>query len=382
MEKFLELTESDDFKGLVSVRESRVDNAAFARALKLVTDTNMGKWRFGAALQEAAATTDFPILLGSIFEQELITQYNNVTLDWKEYIGTGRQSDFRPKNIVNLHGLTKPLTQVAEHQEYKYGSMVESKVQTTLKKYGKLYGLTMEAIINDRYGAFKDLATPLAKAATKTEYKLETGTFVSATGPNPLLFGAPVTNPIDGVSISNLFNLPLNADNLAMIVGFLRGQTDADGDPILFNTLHVVVPPALEFQLWTLLSAAQQIVLNGGTTAAGKATQTLTTSENMLLRYTIKPHVNAYLPAIDKSGNVNKTWYVFVDPTEVTAGIVQYLTGHETPEVFVKASNQLSAGGGAAGPESFENDTQDWKVRMVLGSGYVDARGAAASVAP
>jgi hypothetical protein len=382
MAKFHELAESDDFKGLTAVRDVGVSPVSLATATSLLTNRQMSKYRFGVALEEAATTTDFPILLGTIFEQELIQQYQNTDLDWKQYIRTGSQGDFRPKNLVNTHGLTKPLFEVAEHGEYKYGSMVESKVQTRLKKYGKLFGITMEDIINDRYGVFRDLATPLAKAAQKTEFRLATGTFVTATGPNPKLFGNAVVNPIDGVVINNLMNEDLNSDSLQRAIAKLRNQRDADGDPILFNTVHVVVPPALEFRLWSIISPSTQIALAPGTTAANKATPTVVTSENMIRKYTIIPHTNAYMPLLDMSGNADKTWYVFIDPSEVVAAQVQYLSGYETPQVMVKASNQLNAGGGSAGPESFENDTQEWKVRHFLGDAYVDARGAVASVAP
>lgn len=382
---FLERMDEADFAGLVSVRTDEHDSQfveSLTSFINLLNDKKMGKYAFGHALEEAATTSDFPILLGTVLDQQLLAQYKLITADWRDYIATGTQSDFRPSQLNKIWGLEKPLPAVPQHGEYQEVSMTEGKVQMSLGKYGKVFGLTFEDLINDRLGAFSDAANMLSRSAYKTEYRFATGLYSVAAGPNPLLFGAALAHPIDGVVINNKTNLPLTADNLAVLIGNIRRQRDADGEPIFFERIHIVVPAALEIQLKTILNPASLIVSGGDATAGVKGVKS--TSANILNDYSIVPHVNPYLGIVDTSGAGDKTWYIFVDKADAPAIQMNFLRGHETPEVFMKASNQTTASGGtvSASEGSFEDDTLWWKVRHIMGGVQIDPRAAFASVAP
>jgi hypothetical protein len=377
--RFYDLAEGDEFKGLTLVGDARQRVANFRESMtnfiNLFTNTKLSSARFQVAIEEAATTSDFPILLGTMLDQQLLAAYKSLPNDYREYMKIGSQQDFRKSQLVKIWGLEKPLPRVAQSGEYKMDVELEGGIYMSLQKYGKSFGLTWEDIVNDRLGAFTDTAQILAKAAYKTEYRQATAAYA---GLNPSLFaatGGTIPNPIDGGLVSNSDTLPFNAANLATVIGRVRRQVDINNEPIFFEKLHLVVPPSLEFLMWQTLNPAGLIVSGGDSTGGAKGvTQT---SANVLKNYNIVPHVNPYLPIID-TANGNKSWYVFIDPADAPAIQFNFLRGHETPEVFMKQGNTTDISGGAAGvmSGSFENDRVDWKVRHVMGSVAIDPRAA------
>jgi hypothetical protein len=383
--KYSEIMKEDDFTGLVQVRESAKQKGGMVESLthiiNLMNDRNLSRYRFGAAMEEAATTSDFPILLGLILDQSLIPQYKMLTPDWRDYIATGLQSDFRLSQLVKLWGLEGPLSEIPQHGEYPEVTAAEGKVQIQLAKYGKAFGLTWEDILNDRLGVFTDSAAKLASAARRTEYRKVTQLYAAAAGSgNTSLFGTAFAHPVDKALVTNVTNLPLTAANLATVIGNIRRQVDAEGEPIFFERIHVVVPASLEIQLKRILNPGSLMISGGDSTAGTKGVATTTT--NILTQYSIVPHINPYLQIIDTSGTAVGTWYVFVDKADAAAVQMNFLRGHETPEVFMKASNSTTTSGGAvdAMEGSFEDDTLWWKVRHVLGGTSVDPRAAYISV--
>jgi hypothetical protein len=386
--KFSELMQESDFTGLVSV--PRGDVAAkrdlvesFTKVINLMNDRNMSTHKFKYLMSEAATTSDFPLLLGMVLDQSLIAQYKMVTPDWEAYIATGLQSDFRNSQLVKLWGLEGALQPVPEHGEYPEITTASGKVQMQLKKYGKAFGLTWEDVLNDRLGVFSDAAKKLADSARRTEYRAATLTYATATGPNVALYGnagGTIVHPVDAMVVTNNTNLPLNSANLQTVLAAVRRQVDAEGEPIFFDKIHLVVPGSLELQARRILNPGALITAGGDSTAGTKAQ--VTTSTNILTQFSIVLHVNPYLQIIDKSANSAGTWYVFVDKADAPAVQFNRLRNHETPEVFMKASNSRTVDGGAVDSMegSFEDDTLWWKVRHVFGSATLDPRGAYASI--
>lgn len=384
MKTYATLMTESDFTGLVSVprgRETKIQLIeSFTHVINLLNDKHLSKFRFGAAMEEAATTSDFPILLGMVLDQNLIAQYKMVVPDWEQYIATGLQSDFRVSQLVKLWGLEGALGAIPEHGEYPEVTTASGKVQMQLAKYGKAFGLTWEDVLNDRLGVFSDSATKLAQAARRTEFRAATGTYTIATGPNTALFGATITHPVDKAAVTNLTNLSLTSANLATVLAAVRRQVDAEGEPIFFDKIHLVVPGSLEIQARRILNPGALITSGGDSTSGAKGI--ITSSTNILNQFSIVLHVNPYLQIIDKSGNNAGTWYVFVDKADAAAVQFNRLRNHETPEVFMKASNSRTVDGGSVDSMegSFEDDTLWWKVRHCFGTATLDPRAAYASV--
>lgn len=369
---FLELLqEGDKMEASFAARATKVENFEEKLAGFIGLLTNERGYRTSihrAYLQEAETTSDFPLLFGTVLERTLLGKYQIAKPDWRGYVATGTQADFRIANAFQMFGLQGSLNSVKERGEYKADKLGEGKFAIQLKKYGKKFPLSWEALINDDLGAFSDAAGRLADSALRTEFTQATSLFSTVGGPNSTLFGTAFPHPIDGVSVTNLGALPLTGPNLASTITAMKSQVDADGEPIIITRFHVVVPVALEFQLMTILSNA--LLIGQGANAG------VTTSENVIASYPITKHTNPYLDIIDKSGKATTTWYVFADLAEGAAVKMNFLRGRENPEIVQKISDKLSLGGGAVSPleGDFDADTLVWRVRHIMGGTQMDPR--------
>lgn len=333
-------------------------------------------------MKEAETTSDFPTLFGTVLERTLLAKYQIAKPDWRGYIKTGTQNDFRSAQLIGMYGLQANLPVVKERGEYKNDKLQDGKFSISLQKYGKTFGLSWEAMINDDLGAFSDVASRLADSALRTEALQASLLYSGASGPNTTLFNTAGTHPIDGLAFANKGTSPLSATALAATITLMKQQKDADGMPIIINRFHVVVPVNKEFLLAQLLS---QNLLIATALSSSSATGTLgTTSENVIAKYPITAHTNPFLDTVTGSANGQFEWYVFADPQQDGAAVqMNFLRGHENPEIVQKESNKLTLGGASVSPleGDFDSDSMLWRVRHVLGGIQLDPRYAYAQAA-
>jgi hypothetical protein len=336
-------------------------------------------------LKEAESTADFPYLFGTVLERQLYAKYKAAVADWKDYIKVGTQNDFRPTWILGVNGLQGSLPVVPLRGEYPNDeALVDGKVFILLAKYGREFGLAWEALINDDLGAFSDLAERFSTAAQRTEYRYASGLYTSPTGPNSKLYGAPITHPLYPASVTNLFTgagATFSITNLAAAASAMRRFTDYDGEPVIFDGFELVVPPALEIPMLQALNPAN-IIQSGGDSTAGAKPQ-VRSSSNTVPMLNITGHVNPYLPLIDVSGNSAKTWYLFGKLTNAGyAARINFLRGHESPELCMKNPNKVSLGGASMSPleGDYESDSIRWRIRDIFGGTQVDPNYSAAFV--
>jgi hypothetical protein len=324
-------------------------------------------------LKEAESTTDFPVLFGTVLERSLLGKYRIANPDWRTYIKTGTQNDFRKANLMKTYGLQGNMAEVRERGEYKEQAMGDGKFDCIVKKYGKAFGLSWETMINDDLGAFSDVADRLSNAALRTEYFQATSLIAQTSGPNTTLFGSGLRIRLTAPSITNKGTLSLNgasgADNVGTTITNMRKQYDEDGEPIMITRFHMVIPPDLELQAMKVLSSAALIAVGVGASAAAQ------TSENIIAKLPITVHVNPYLPLIDTTHGTT-TWYMFADLADGAAAQMNFLRGHESPEIVQKMSDKLTLGGAAVSPleGDFDSDSMIWRVRHILGGTQLDPR--------
>jgi hypothetical protein len=404
MKDFLELLdEGDGLDSNVSSFHSRIANfeeklIGFMELMANKKGFSSNKWKY--LLKEAETTTDFPYLFGTVLERQLYAKYMAADPDWRTYIKTGTQNDFRPSWLIGVYGLTGPLQKVKQRDEYKADAVLaDGKVAISLDKYGREFPLSWETLINDDLGALTDVAERFALAARRTEYRAATGLYVLTTGPHTSLFGTALAHPIDGKTINNKFSSAnkvtvidtlgvstqvtptFNIDTLSAACSVMRRFVDADGEPVIFEGFELVVPPALEIRMLQALNPAN-IIMAGGDSTTG-IRPAIRSSSNTVPQLNITGHVNPYLPIMDTSGNGNNTWYLFARLAGAGyAARMNFLKGHENPEVCMKNPDKVSLGGGVMSPleGDYQSDSIRWRVRHCLGGTQVDPRYAAAFI--
>ena len=368
--EFLKLMENWD--GFGSVRKNRFSEAQITGALNLISNkARMPAHKHEYLIKEAITTDDFPNLFGFVIDREVLARYKASVADWKNYFKMKTVQNFNTVQRHKVVGADERLPEVPEKGEYLVSEMSEGYYSYSVKKRGKQFDVSWEAIVNDVLGAFSDIPERYANAAIRTEAWQATCTYAGVAAPAAALFGAPVVDAADGANVTNLGALALTQPNLQTTLGLMLAQVDVNGEPISPRGIHLVVPPQLEITARAIITSANLL-----STAAAPIPQS-----NMMPLMGLKLHVDPYLPVRDTTAGTT-TWYLFAEPSAGAAMEFAYLRGHETPEICMHNSDKVSVAGAPLSPMSgdFATDNILYRVRVVCGSGAMDPRYAYAQV--
>jgi len=283
------------------------------------------------------ATSDFPNLLNAAGQRSLRQAYTSYAGGIKRACRASTATNFRAKQRLML-GEAPALLQTNEHGEFKYGSTAETVESYSLKTFGRIFGLTRQAIINNDLDAFGDMTARMGRAAVEFENQA----LVDLLASNPAMsdtlavFHATHANLGTGAP-SALSETSLNTARTAM-----RLQKGIDGvTPIDATPTWLIVPAALETAAQKLLAQLYPAQSANVNPFAGK------------LELIVDPRLDA------KSATA---WYLAADSAAIDTIEYSHLdTTNGGPEMFVQ--------------EGFKVDGVEMKVRLDFGSGVLDFRG-------
>lgn len=346
----------------VSVRDAanRKYHGRLVEAVRFIGEVFNGKrpmWQ----LKEAMSTSDFPYLFGDTIDRLLVADYKAIDPVWKAWIPTKTVPDFRAVKRFKVDGLTSVLGEVNQGEAYPEDHLDESYYTYAVKKYGRTFRILWEALVNDDLDALKDAPVKMARAAATTEAYVASGLYVA----NATLFTGGHGNYDTTVT--------LTIDNLRAAIAKMDAMTDPDSAPISNQMKYLVTGPALRL---TALEICKSTLImpwpgeSGGTITAGAR------AVDNVLAGMLLPIVDPMIPVLDATYKAT-CWYLFADPADGAVAEVGFLRGHETPELFMKSSNQQRVGGGAVNPEEgdFETDAIAYKVRHVIGGTHTNGTG-------
>jgi hypothetical protein len=347
--------------------------ARVTEAAEFVADVIAGK-RPSYLLQEALSTSDFPLLMGDVLDRQLLGNYASFQPTWQNYCKRGRVRDFRTVRRLQMDGLTgrfypsylKPeMTSVQEDN-----SLTETGYTYNVEVYEKAAALNWRMLVNDDLDAFSDIPRRLALGARYTEEYFATFLFVDANGPHASFYSGGNANVITS-------NPALSIAGLQTAMSVLGAMHDSSGEPILVDTVELVVPPALEITALNILNAISITVdVNA---SAGTAQQNLMAQNWM--RNKVRLSVNPYIPLIATSSNTNTSWFLFANPNTSRPAIeIGFLSGYETPGLYQKAPNTLRIGGGVeAALGDFDTNEIRYKGMHIIGGCRLDPKATVAS---
>lgn len=327
-------------------------------------------------LKEAMTTADFPLLFGDLLYRQMLGNYVPFPVSYPAYFRIVEVNDFRTLNLYTIDGGTAALKAPAirERGPYPEVRFTEGRYQVSVSKYGRRYSITFEMVINDDLNAFNDRAGIMAVGARRGEEWLATGLIADSAGPHASFYTSGNANIVTS-------NPVLSTEALAVAYGKLRAQTDADGEPILIDSITLVVPPALEIAANNIKNAVQLWIT--GAERGATATQALHVDNWFGQRLNVA--VNSYLPSVITTGSRGSTsWFLFANPNDAAsrpAMVFAFMRGRRTPQLFVKDSNQINLGGGPADvlEGDFETDSIDYKIRHIFGGAQADPKMSVAS---
>jgi hypothetical protein len=286
-----------------------------------------------AIVRRALHTTgDFPQLLGDAVGRVLHAAYLESPPALKAVARQADLPDFRSKSVVRLGG-SPSLNKVNEHGEFTYGTISEAANGWKLATYGRIIGLTRQALINDDLGGFATLLTRFGQAASRREADELVAILLSP----PNIDGAALFHTNNSSLVTNVLNLA----GLGAAVAALRAQQDIDGGLILQEPAALVVPAALEM-------TARQLVATFAPTAAADV-------QPFRLDVVVEPRLDAasttawYLIA----GNQSALEYGYLDGQ---AGVqIEQRQGFEIDGLEIKA--RLDFGCGWVAPNGWVKST-------------------------
>jgi len=326
------------------------------RFLQLLAEVKSGRkpvWY----LQETQSRSDFPLLLGGTLERVLLGGFQAWPTIHQNFFRMSTVRDFREAKRFTVDGGESQLEQVAENAPYPESSLTEDEAGIRVYKHGRIMGFSFEAMINDDLNAFTDIPLRFGRAAARTRAKAATQVYTGTTGLDGTLFDA--SNTVTS-------NPALSIAALGTAMTILGAQVDEEGEPIMTEMVHLVVPPALEVTARNILNS-MEIWLNE---AGGTSDQQMHVVNWM--RNRMQLHIDPYLPIVASSSNGNTTWFLFADASVGRpAAEFATLVGHEQPEIFMKSNDAVRVGGGDAGENAgdFEHDAAArYKVRDIFGT--------------
>jgi hypothetical protein len=281
-------------------------------------------------------TSDFPLILADTVGRTLRESYRAAPSGIRSLARQTTAADFRLKHRLMLDSSGVVLERVNEHGEFKSGTMTEGEETYRIDTFGKIFGITRQALVNDDLGAFTDLSRRLGLAAASFEAQFLVDLLVQGAGLGPLMKdGQRLFHSTHG-NVSAAGAPPdettLSAGRLAM-----RKQTGLGGGLIDIQPFALAVPPDRETASEKLLTAVQAA----------------TTDE-------VNPFAQLRLVVEPRFTNVNR-WYLAANPASSDGLEFAYLSGAEGPQVESQAG--------------FRVDGVEIKVRLDFGAGFVDHRG-------
>lgn len=367
----------------ISRRTRRAQTREYRQRLKhlvhLYQGTLEGDRRATFAFQEAMSRSDFTVLFGDVIDRQLLAAYQTRPVQWPSYAKRGRVRDFRTVKRFTLDGGEAVLDKVKELAPYKNRAVTDASYSYAVEKYGDQIAVSWESMVNDDLDALSDLPTRLGNAARRTEEKFAATMFSGSGGPDATFFSTAHKNLINSTVIGSTVtpNPALTIVGLQQAMQVMGQQVDTDGGPIYVEGVTLVVPPALEVAANNIVNATEILAASGG--GDGTGNDQLRVANWMRNRVSVV--VNPWLPIVNTTSG-NSAWYLFANPNVGRPSMeIGFLTGHETPELWVKSPNAMRVGGGPVAPEEgdFEHDAIQYRVRMVLGGTLMDYKSSVSS---
>ena len=287
------------------------------------------------ALGGLHTTSDFPLILGDSAHREMRRAYESAPSGARQLARQTTNRDFRAKHKLTLGDAPK-LEKVNEAGEFKHGTIDEGRESYRIDTFGKIWGASRQALINDDLGAFTDVPRKqgIAARAFEDDFIVKMITSNPAMSDNVAVFHASHGNLTTGQSAAIL---PLDMSSLSAARLAMRRQTAPGGMLIAATPRFVLVSPEME-------TVAEQVLAQ----IAATKTEDVNPFGNLTLL--VEPRLTD-----------DEQFYVVADPASVDGLEYAYLEGAPGPQLETKVG--------------FEVDGILFKVRLDFGGGWIDYRG-------
>ena len=336
---------AEDFLRRSGVNTSRFGSPDIARAA-IGDPKALARMNISRSDPAYHTTGSFANLLLDASNKTLLAGYEEAPYTWNLWARqAGSVDDF--KNINRIRFSESPdLEHVPENTNYKEGVMTDSKESYRVEKFGKMFSVTWETVVNDDLDAISRVPAMHGNAARRTQNKkvYEVLTSNPVMGDGVALFGAHSSGSNTTGAAAAPSVTTLNAAFLAM-----RKQTGLNSDAIL-NVVprYLIVPVAYEATALELVNSISYNAANN--------------NEGVKNIYGVGGPRNVTVigePVLDAASAT--VWYMAADPGQIDTVEISFLSGEESPVLESEWD--------------FDKDCYKYKIRQTFGVKAIDWRG-------
>lgn len=258
--------------------------------------------------------SQFAAILNGAVNKSMATAYRTAQTTYQRWTSRGSNPDFKAATHYQISeaGDLLPMTQ---NGEFKFDQMQDQGVNKAIATFGRSFGMTRQALINDDIGILTRVPDAYVRAAGRGINRL----VYRMLGTNPIIFdgnqlftaGAPHNN--QAAQGDNITVQSVSAGRQAM-----RTQRNLRGNEILnIGPRFLIVPAARETEAEQFLSRTL-----------------VPTQQNVINPFvgTLEPVADAELDALVQAGQAFP-WFLAADPADVDTIEVTYLNGDDMPKL-------------------------------------------------
>jgi hypothetical protein len=296
-------------------------------------------------------TGSFANLLLDAANKTLLRGYDEAIYTWSLWARQAPSvADF--KDIHRIRFSESPdLMQVPENDNYPEGAMSDSKESYRVEKFGRVFSVTWETVVNDDLDAISRIPMMHGNAARRTQnkkvYEVLTSNPLMGDGQN--LFSA---SHASGTNVSGGAAAPsvttLNAGFLAMM-----RQKGLNSDVIINVQPRYLIVPA------NYAATAMQVVGSIADPSVGGSVAGNSNTLNIYGPNGTRPLQVVAEPQLDSASST--VWYLAADSSQIDTVELSFLQGEEAPVL----ENEWD----------FDRDVYKYKVRQTFGVKAIDWRG-------
>lgn len=288
-------------------------------------------------IRAAYTSGDLPTLLSNTAGKAMQIGYQEEPATFTPWTGEKEVQNFKEQSLVKLSE-APDLKEVLEAGEYTYGGFGESAEKFSVKTYGRLFGLTRQALVNDDVDAFTSMPAAFGSASKRLEAD---SVYSKLTGADLMSDGKPLFHIDHGNLAAS--GSALSVNSLSKARSQMRRQRGINGkqfiDPV---PRFLIVPVTLETEAEMIVSSLVDPSKNNDT-ANVQWVRNLTVIAD---------------PRLDM---VSETaWYLAASPTQMDGIVRAYISGQDRPYYEVN--------------DEFGRDLTSIKCRLDLTVGTVDYR--------
>ncbi len=329
--KEVSAADAGEYRGMSLIDIARECLTATGESVRGLTAREVASKALGL-VRSGYSTSDFPLILGNVFNKRLRKQYELQTRTFTPWASQTTATDFKEMSRLSLGDMV--FEAVSEGGEYKSESLAESAEKYKVAKWGRIVVINWEAIVNDDLNAFSRIPQILAGAAAQKQSDIVYGILLDnpKMSDNVDLFHAAthknLTSPGTDISI----------DSLGVGRAMMRKQKSLkDKNHLNISPKFLIVGPDKEQKALQFTSSNYVAAQNGNINVWAGMLQPIV--ENRI------------------TGN---PWFLAADPSTIDTIEYAFLDGEE-----LYTEERIA----------FEKDGLEIKARMVFGAKAIDHRG-------